>query len=113
MSISNQDIKDYPFLEEMYEDEYFPDFLVDKGKNILLQLSEDIEHQQPETLEELYALTHAATEQFNELAEEFEDNDSEIETAARDCIGTDFYEIVKIYGFEEADIEELIATRDW
>ena len=38
---------------------------------------------------------------------------SEIETAARDCIAVDFEFISKSYGFIEADVEELIATRDW
>jgi hypothetical protein len=60
----------------------------------------------------LYALTHAATEEFNALAEEFEENDSELETAAREAIAEDFEWIAKAYGFD-ADIEELIAPRDW
>jgi len=46
------------------------------------------------------------------LQEEFYENDSEIETAARECIAMDFEFIAKSYGFE-ADSEELIATRDW
>ena len=57
--------------------------------------------------------THAATERFNELAEEFEENDSEIETVARDTIATDMEYIAQSYGFEDADIEELVAPRDW
>ena len=56
---------------------------------------------------------HAATERFNELAEEFEENDSEIETVARDTIATDMEYIAQSYGFEDADIEELVAPRDW
>ena len=113
MNITNQEIQHYPFLKEMYDDGYFPDFLVDKGKDILLRLCENIETQKPENLEALYTLTHAATDEFNDLAELFYENDSEIETAARDCIGTDFYELVKRYGYADADIEELIASRDW
>ena len=66
----------------------------------------------PQTLDALYELTHAATEEFNELATEFEEQGSEIETAARDAIGTDFSAIAEAYGFE-ADGEELIAPRDW
>ena len=58
-------------------------------------------------------LTHAATERFNELAEEFDENDSEIETVARDTIATDMEYIAQSYGFEDADIEELVAPRDW
>ena len=60
----------------------------------------------------LYVLSDAATEEFNQLAEEFGENDSEIETAAREAIAEDFGVIAKAYGFD-ADVEELIAPRDW
>ncbi|WP_428307642.1 DUF5713 family protein [Lacipirellula sp.] len=102
----------YPFLAEMYEDDYFPNALVDKGKAILVRLCEQIEVDQPESLDDLYALTHAATDEFNDLAVEFEEEDSEIETGARDAIGGDFAAIARAYVYD-ADIEELIATRDW
>lgn len=112
MPITNPKLKDYPFLQEMYEDDYFPDFLVDKGKKILIRLCERIEAENPADDAAMLKLTHAATEEFNDLQAEFEDNESEIETAARDCIGCDFGEIVEAYGFE-IDVEEVIATRDW
>ena len=38
MAITNEKLKNYPFLKGMYEDGYFPTFLVDKGKNILVRL---------------------------------------------------------------------------
>lgn len=110
--LKNEAVRKYSFLAEMYQDSYFPDKLVDKGKAILLDLCFKIEQQQPNSLEALYNLTHAATEQFNALQEEFYENDSEIETVARDCIGADFDFIAKAYGFN-ADIEELIANREW
>ena len=69
--------------------------------------------EQPENLDGLYSLTHAATERFNELAEEFDEGGSEIETVARDTIATDMEYIAQSYGFEDADIEELVAPRDW
>ena len=96
----------------MYNDPYFPNHLVDKCKNILINLSYQIENEKPESLTELYSLTHNATDQLNHLQEEFYENDSEIETAARECLAADFEFISVSYGFE-ADIEELIATRDW
>jgi len=96
----------------MYDDSYFPTRLVDKGKAILLRLCEAIEADKPTDLDALYALTHAATEEFNELQEEFDDSGSEIETAARECIAGDFAFIANAYGFD-ADIEELIAPREW
>ena len=96
----------------MYEDSYFPSRLVDKGKAILVELCFEIEREQPKSLDGLYELTHAATDKFNELQDEFFEADSEIESAARDCIAENFDLVAKAYGFE-ADIEELIATREW
>lgn len=61
----------------------------------------------------MYELSHAATEKFNNLQEEFYESDSEIETVAMDCIGTDFEFIAFSYGYKDADVEELIAPRDW
>ncbi|MCP3924412.1 MAG: hypothetical protein GY714_17695 [Desulfobacterales bacterium] len=112
MDLENSKIKSYNFLEDMYRDSYFPDFLVDKGKEILLKLCSLIEETNPKDDALIYKLTHAATEKFNDLNHEFGENGSEIETAARDCIGMDFDFIVKSYGFD-LDIEEVIAPRDW
>ena len=112
-SFNNETVRDYSFLKEMYDDEYFPNNLVDKGKTILVDLCFQIEEKQPKKLEELYGLTHAATDKFNDLQEDFDENGSEIETVARECIAKDFEFIATSYGFKDADIEELIATRDW
>jgi hypothetical protein len=110
--LKNEAMKTYSFLKDMYSDSYFPKKLVDKGKYLLIDLCFKIEQKQPKNLEELYKLTHSTTNKFNDLQEEFDENDSEIETVARDCIGTDFEFIAKSYAFN-ADTEELIATRDW
>lgn len=110
--IANDTLKSHEFLADMIKDAYFPKQLVQKGQKILDRLCERIEAERPNDLEALYAITHASTEEFNALAEEFEDQNSEIETAARDCIGSDFAHIAKAYGFD-ADIEELISPREW
>ncbi len=112
MDLKNEKVKAHSFLKEMYEDQYFPNTIVDKGKTILINLCAKIENEKPNTLQELYKLSHKATDEFNDLQEEFYENDSEIETAARECIAMDFEFIAKAYGFN-ADVEELIATRDW
>lgn len=112
MELKNEKVKEYSFLKEMYEDQYFPNHCVDKGKDILINLCLKIENKNPSNLEELYKFTHESTDEFNDLQEEFDKNDSEIETGARECIAMDFEFIAQSYGFE-ADIEELIATRDW
>lgn len=110
--LKNEKMKDYVFLKEMYADSYFPKFLVDKVKTILIDLCFDIEKTSPKNLDELYTLTHAATIEINELQDDFFKYDSEIETGARESIGQDFEIIAKFYGFN-ADTEEPIAPREW
>ncbi len=110
--LNNEQAKNYAFLKEMYEDPYFPDNLVDKGKALFVQLCAAIEQQQPATLKEFYALTQATTEQFNQLAVEFEAQESEIETVAREAIALDMMMLSLFYGYE-ADAEEMIDNRDW
>ncbi|GAB2932855.1 hypothetical protein GCM10027280_20720 [Micromonospora polyrhachis] len=113
MPVRNQQVAAYAFLQEMYEDAFFPDHLVDKGKAILLRLCERIEAQQPTDLTALYALTEAATEQFNALEADFDAAGSEIETVAREDIGEGFHVVATAYGFTEADPEKLIGVRNW
>jgi hypothetical protein len=112
MAITNDQLKDYEFLQDMYADEYFPKFLVDKCKAILVRLCETIEAEKPADDESLLQLTHAATNEFNDLTAEFEENDSDFETAAREAVAADFDFIVKAYGFD-LDVEDVIAPRDW
>tara|TARA_R110002096_G_scaffold24071_1_gene76048 strand:- start:1363 stop:1704 length:342 start_codon:yes stop_codon:yes gene_type:complete len=113
LSLTNPQINEYDLLAGMYRDGYFPNFLVDKIKAILLALCERIESEQPKDEKSLLELTHAATEQINNLAEEFEENDSELETEAREIMAENFEFIVQAYGFQNIDIEEVIAPRDW
>jgi hypothetical protein len=78
-----------------------------------VRLCERIEAEQPGDLPALYVLTEAATEEFNALEAEFEAAGSEIETVAREVIAEGFWFVASAYGFPEADIEKLVATRDW
>ena len=71
-----------------------------------------IETEKPKDVPALLKLTHAATERFNDLQDDFLENDSEMETVAREVIGEDFDRIVKAYGFE-VDLEDVIAPREW
>lgn len=113
MTIENPTMAGYEFLADMYASDYFPDALVAKGEAILRELCERIETERPSDLPAIYALTHEATVRFNDLQEDFWEADSEIETAARDCIAGDFGAIADAYGFTDADLEELVAPRDW
>ncbi|MBK9033165.1 MAG: hypothetical protein IPL61_18155 [Myxococcales bacterium] len=111
MTITNPAVRDRAFLQELFEDDYFPNPLVEKGKQILLRLCARIEAERP-VGDAVLPLTHAATEEFNQLDEELHEHDSEIETAARECIGADMMFILQTYGYQ-VDIEDAIAPRDW
>ncbi|WP_434599650.1 DUF5713 family protein [Streptomyces sp. A5-4] len=113
MPVTNQQVVEHVFLRRLYPDGYFPDHVLDKGKAILLRLCERIEAEEPSDLAALYVLTAVATEEFNALQAEFEAAYSDIETVAREEIAEDFWFVASVYGFTDADVEELIAARDW
>ncbi len=100
-------------LRELYQDQYFPKAQVDGVRHILEQLMKQLDEGRASTLEELYPLTHAAVEKINQLAQEFEERGSEIETVARESIAEAFSVIAEEYGFVDADLEEMISNREW
>jgi hypothetical protein len=69
--ITNQQVLGHAFLREMFDDSYFPDRMVERGRAILLSLCERIEAERPSDLDALYALTQGSTEEFNLLDREF------------------------------------------
>ncbi len=111
-ALQNPVMRDRAILADMYADDYFPKHLVDECKAIMVQVCHRIESEKPKELEALYVITHDATERLNGLQEVFEENGSELETGAREALGAEFDVIAKAYGFE-ADVEELIAPREW
>ena len=111
--LTNKKILNHEFLRGMYNDDYFPDFLVDKIKGILLDVCCQIEEKKPESHSDLFLITHQAVEKINVLEKEFEENESELETVAREVMGDEFDFIVKMYGFNDVDIEDVIAPREW
>lgn len=111
--LTNTTLKNHVFLNEMFRDPFFPNFLVEKCKNILLDFCNNIEDSRPTSLDELYELSHESTERLNLLEDEFNEHNSEIETAARECLALNFEIIANAYGYEDADIEELLAPREW
>lgn len=111
-TLTNERVRTYVFLATMEADDYFPQRVVAKGRSVLVDLCKAIERERPADLEGLYILTHQATEAFNDLQLEFEAEGSELETVARETIGADIAFIAEAYGYE-ADVEELIAPREW
>ena len=103
--------KNYKLLKEMYEDDYYPVFLVDKVRDELQKVIDLLETGETNTdviQEKLDEVVCA----INDLQEEFDENDSEIETVARDSIGVTVDYILKWCGIS-IDIEEAIRERDW
>ncbi|MET7571459.1 DUF5713 family protein [Streptomyces sp. NPDC005492] len=113
MPVSNEKITEHAFLRGLYRSDYYPDRVVDLGKAVLLRLCGRIETERPADLAALYALTEVSTEEFNALQDDFEAAGSEIETVAREEIAEDFWFVANAYGFADADVEKLIAVRDW
>lgn len=101
----------YQFLEGMYRDGYFPDFLVDKIKVELEKVVAFLETGVSD-LEQIREKFDVMTMAINDLQEEFEENDSEIETAARDSIAEDVIEILKYFEID-LDVEDALGERDW
>ena len=75
--------KNFKLLDEMYQDEYYPNFLVDKVKGELQKVIDLLETGETDT-EVIQEKLDEVVCAINDLQEEFDENDSEIETVARD-----------------------------
>ncbi|MFJ7666085.1 DUF5713 family protein [Lysinibacillus sp. NPDC097195] len=102
---------EFNYLSDMYEDSYYPSFLVDKIQlNIrkVVDFLEEGKHSIEAVQEKLDEMTIA----INELEDEFYQNESEIETVARDSIAITVEEILQYFEID-IDIEEALRERDW
>ncbi|UKS31091.1 DUF5713 family protein [Paenibacillus sp. HWE-109] len=95
----------------MYNDTYYPNFLVDKIKAELVKVVEFLE-QGNQDIEEIQSKLDFAIHAINDMAEEFDENDSEIETVARESIAQTVEDILAFFGIE-IDTEVAIRERDW
>jgi Family of unknown function (DUF5713) len=103
--------EDFEYLQEMYSDEYFPNFLVDKLRQVIEETVSFIE-QGTHSIAEIQAAFDQMTLKINDLQNDFEANDSEIETVARESIGVTVEEILKHFEIG-IEVEEAIRERDW
>jgi hypothetical protein len=101
--------ENYFLLEEMYADAYYPKFLVDKLRIILLDLviylSED-----PRGREEIREKLDEIIIMINSLREEFRENDSEFESFAHACVASDLEYILRYFS---VNIDPEEAARGW
>ena len=102
---------DFEYLLEMYKDGYFPNFLVDKIKLEIQKMVVFIE-QGDRSKDQVQGTLDQMTIAINDLQDEFYENDSEIETVARDTIGTTVEQILQFFEID-IDVEEAIRERDW
>ena len=84
----------YKLLDEMYQDDYYPAFLVDKVKD---------------ELQKVIALLESGETDTEVVQETL---DEEIETVARECIAATVAYILEWFGIP-IDTEEAIRERDW
>ena len=102
---------DYQPLYEMYDDDYYPNFLVDKIKAELDKVEAVLAGGEKDTAiiqQHFDTMTRA----INDLEAEFEENDSEIETVARESIGEAVDYLLQKYRID-IDVEEAIREREW
>ncbi|WP_338062405.1 DUF5713 family protein [Sporosarcina limicola] len=107
----DNDSASFEYLKDMYIDGYYPNFLVDKVKAELVKVVEFLE-QGNQDVEEIQSKLDFAIHAINDLAVEFDENDSEIETVARESIAQTVEDILAFFGIE-IDTEEAIRERDW
>lgn len=103
--------ENFVLLEEMYLDPYFPDFLVDKIRDlikVLIKKLEDGERAPDEIQKELDEMT----KKINDLEDEFFANNSEIESLARDSIASSIVYILSWYKVR-IYIEDALRLRNW
>ena len=103
--------ENYVLLEEMDNDDYFPEFLVKKIKDLIVPVIRMLENGETNK-DTIQSKLDEMTLAINDLQEEFEDNDSEIETAARDSIGMTIEYILKWFNID-IDVETAIRKREW
>ena len=101
----------YKLLDEMYQDNYYPTFLVDKVKDELQKVIDLLESGETDT-EVVQETLDEAVCGINDLQEEFDEHDSEIETVARECIAATVAYILEWFNIP-IDTEEAIRERDW
>ena len=95
----------------MYQDDYYPNFLVDKIKTALMKVVDFLETED-HNMKKIQNRFDIAMKEINDLIEEFDENDSEIETFARESIGQTVIDIIKHFQLD-LDCETAMQERDW
>lgn len=103
--------ENYVLLEDMVDDDYYPPFLVEKIKGLMLPIIRLLEG--GETNEEIIQKKlDEMTLAINELQADFDANDSDLETIARDSIAVTIGYILGWFRID-IDMETALQEREW
>lgn len=98
-------------LEELYEDSFYPDFLIDKIKYLLEDFINFVE-QKPKNMADVGDKIYDLIQNANSLQYEFLDNDSEYDNIARECLIRNLEDIIQWFHLP-INLEEALAEREW
>lgn len=98
-------------LEELYEDSFYPDFLIDKIKYLLEDFINFVE-QKPKNMADVGDKIYDLIQNANSLQYEFLDNDSEYDNIAREGLIRNLEYIIQWFHLP-INLEEALAEREW
>lgn len=102
----------YVLLQNMFEDTYYPQFLVEKIKWQFIHLIEFLEGTDVKEVSLIQDKLDEFTIFINNLQQEFWDQDSEIETVASESI-TNTLEYILNWFKVDVGIEDALREREW
>ena len=102
----------YVLLQNMFEDTYYPQFLVEKIKWQFIHLIEFLESADGKELPLVQDKLDEFTMFINNLQQEFWDQDSEIETVASESIANTLEYILNWFKVD-VGIEDALREREW
>ena len=102
----------YVLLQNMFEDTYYPQFLVEKIKWQFIHLIEFLESADGKELPLIRDQLDEFTMFINNLQQEFWDQDSEIETVASESIANTLEYILNWFKIDVC-IEDALREREW
>ena len=102
----------YVLLQNMFEDTYYPQFLVEKIKWQFIHLIEFLEGTDVKEVSLIQDKLDEFTMFINNMQQEFWDQDSEIETVASESIANTLEYILNWFKVD-VGIEDALREREW
>lgn len=103
-------MEDYVLLQDLYDDDYYPDSLVEELERELTGLVDFLEAGEADSTL-IQRKLDGMTSRINEIAEEFIENDSRIESMAAETLEADVSQILNEFGVD-IEMEEALRERE-